>query len=397
MYWIDRRFALKTLWARQETTARALLPHVLSQVYSLHHSPGDPVLFAADTCFAALRLADWSCLFVLPPFSERALQLFNTKTAATDMASESELTDSGRAQTLLKKEWFVPLSSQLQSAVNLFLTMTAEITVRDVFPSGDSPMRPEARLAQQQHNGRTSDEDVRKLIAGIPTVHNHNQYRLEVAWQEAIRAGDLLALNKAFQIPTIGEEGMLGPTKLRSLINHANLMNVLSSRAAIAAGVSVEDAYTLSDKLFIAAERCTTEDEALAMRYYITKAFTLQVRQYKDQEGESLKPTAVSVAMDYVKKHIYDKFTLSDIANAAGVSTAALEKSFRRATGQPLGTYIQAERLKIARDLLVNTDTKIGEIAELLGFADTGHFCRVFRKTNALTPLRYRQILRRGA
>jgi len=98
--------------------------------------------------------------------------------------------------------------------------------------------------------------------------------------------------------------------------------------------------------------------------------------------------------MEYIEKHLYEPLALTDIAQSVGVSSGALQQRFRRNLGLPIGNFILSRKLSIACDLLVNSDTSIADIAELLCFADTSHFCRVFKKKYQMTPLHYRKVLK---
>lgn len=113
-------------------------------------------------------------------------------------------------------------------------------------------------------------------------MHNHNQLRNEVLIQEAVREGNVEKLRWAYCLPPKGKAGILGFTPLRSWQNHAHLQNVLASRAAIDAGITPEESYTLSDKLFLAVESITDPLMAKHMRYVIARDFTELVHHHKE-------------------------------------------------------------------------------------------------------------------
>ena len=48
-------------------------------------------------------------------------------------------------------------------------------------------------------------------------------------------------------------------------------------------------------------------------------------------------------------------------------------------------------RLAEAQKRLRETNDSIAIIAKSVGFNDTGHFCRTFKKETSLTPLQYRK------
>ena len=55
------------------------------------------------------------------------------------------------------------------------------------------------------------------------------------------------------------------------------------------------------------------------------------------------------------------------------------------------GKFLMEQRILYAKHLLECTNMKLDGIAELAGFTDASHFCRVFRKTYGTTPDSYRK------
>ena len=49
-------------------------------------------------------------------------------------------------------------------------------------------------------------------------------------------------------------------------------------------------------------------------------------------------------------------------------------------------------RLRDAKNLLINTNQKINEIAEQIGYNSADHFSRVFRQTYGMSPAEFRKL-----
>lgn len=377
---IDSEMRIELFLGKDLSVASQIEKLVASDLIGHRRNPGDPVEINTKNPYGSIKLLDGAWLVILPKLTE-----FGQKT----LSGRNSLSTKNR---LLKRNFFENAFEEIDSAlklqINLFLKMIGMITVRDVNPS------PQASGKWNDDEYGYLDREIVELIANTNVVSNHNQYRVEVAIQEAVKTGDLLVLEKAFQIPLKGETGKLGPTELRSKQNLANLVNVLCSRAAINAGVSVEAAYRLSDRLFLAVEETRNLDELAKFFFLIPKAFTLQVRNYKNQLRTTQRPSVINSGMEYIEKHLYEPLSLNDIAQSAGVSTGALQQSFRRNLGQPIGSYILSRRISVACDLLINSETSIADISDLLCFSDTSHFCRVFKKKYLMTPLHYRKVLK---
>jgi len=81
------------------------------------------------------------------------------------------------------------------------------------------------------------------------------------------------------------------------------------------------------------------------------------------------------------------------LAEAMGMSGAALSKSFSRAMGLSLKQYISDMQIKTACELLLFSDSSISEIAGKLGHCDAHYFHRFFKKHMGMTPNAYRKSL----
>lgn len=90
----------------------------------------------------------------------------------------------------------------------------------------------------------------------------------------------------------------------------------------------------------------------------------------------------------------YDKKTaLSDYARRWNYSLPYLSRKFKTETGVTYSEYVMRTRVNEACRLLVNTDKKIAEISELVGYGDVDFFCRVFKKHTGVTPKTFRRAV----
>lgn len=236
-----------------------------------------------------------------------------------------------------------------------------------------------------------SDKDLQKVW----TVRPHNLYRNEVLIQEAIREGDVEKLQWAYQLPNKGKIGILGLTPLRSWQNHAHLHNVLGSRAAIDAGVTPEEAYTLSDKLFLVVETINDPFMAKHMRYVVARAFAEMVHHHRelvgDLGGDSVfEPPLIRKARSIIQKNLTDKITLGGLASKLGCSEQHLCRLFKATHKMSIMQFVTKQRINLAKDLLRESDTSISDIAALLQFSSSAHFCRVFKQQEQLSPAKWR-------
>ncbi len=99
-----------------------------------------------------------------------------------------------------------------------------------------------------------------------------------------------------------------------------------------------------------------------------------------------------SKVLEYIAANLGRTVPLRELARVANMSTSALGKTFRRWTGGSITEYTASLRIRKARQLLEERALPIGEIALKLGFYDSCHFSRIFRKRTGISPREYRKL-----
>jgi len=90
--------------------------------------------------------------------------------------------------------------------------------------------------------------------------------------------------------------------------------------------------------------------------------------------------------------------TVPEMARQSHLTPGYFSRIFRKVTGQSPRDFLVQTRLAQARHLLVETDLRIGEIAERLDYADVYFFSRQFKAKTGMTPsdFRTKTFLRQG-
>jgi AraC-like DNA-binding protein len=98
----------------------------------------------------------------------------------------------------------------------------------------------------------------------------------------------------------------------------------------------------------------------------------------------------VHQAMLRVERRPEQRLTVADLAQEAGLSTAAFARMFRAALGQSPHRYMLRRRVEMAARLLGTGERAIDDIAAACGFCDRYHFTRVFRRHHGMGPAQFR-------
>jgi two-component system response regulator YesN len=99
---------------------------------------------------------------------------------------------------------------------------------------------------------------------------------------------------------------------------------------------------------------------------------------------------------EYLEHHYMDNVSLADAAQRAFLSISHFSALFKKSTGQTFLNYLNHVRIHKAKLLLSETELKIYEIADQVGYVSMPTFNRVFKQTAGLTPAEYRKRREEG-
>jgi len=114
-----------------------------------------------------------------------------------------------------------------------------------------------------------------------------------------------------------------------------------------------------------------------------------QYLQERNRAHESRYTEAVEEVCRLVAERYMEELSLERCAEQVGVSPFMLSKTFKQIKGVNFVDYITSVRIEHAKRLLVETDLKVSEIAERVGYK-APYLIRVFKKIEGITPGQYR-------
>ena len=101
-------------------------------------------------------------------------------------------------------------------------------------------------------------------------------------------------------------------------------------------------------------------------------------------------------AVVFLRRNAYRPLTVEQVAYAVTLARRSLERKFRDRFGRSPLEEISRLRLARAKQLLVQTDKSIAEVAEACGYQTAEYLATRFRKDVGITPLKYRAAARGG-
>lgn len=119
---------------------------------------------------------------------------------------------------------------------------------------------------------------------------------------------------------------------------------------------------------------------------------TMRTISKKESVVPGSQTDSSSYILDYIDKNYMNAISLSDICSGLLFSLPYLCRKFKKDTGFTFISYLQRKRMEQSGRLIANTDKKISEISELVGYQDIKFFNRVFKKHWGMTPGKFRKL-----
>ena len=100
----------------------------------------------------------------------------------------------------------------------------------------------------------------------------------------------------------------------------------------------------------------------------------------------------LTTVIHMMEENIEEPISPSDLARDVGMSTRQLERLFRRYLNRSPKRYYMGLRLQRARNLLLQTDMTVINVALACGFTSPSHFSKCYRNHFGRTPYRERGV-----
>lgn len=114
----------------------------------------------------------------------------------------------------------------------------------------------------------------------------------------------------------------------------------------------------------------------------------------KMNQSGKLGGDGMKSVIDYIERNLKKGISLEDVANHVNISTYYLSKIFKKEMGVNFITYVTDRKMDMAKEMLVNTDIPVLNIALDLAYNEANYFSKAFKKKTGYTPSEYREKYR---
>ncbi|HIW34396.1 MAG TPA: helix-turn-helix transcriptional regulator, partial [Candidatus Paenibacillus intestinavium] len=112
------------------------------------------------------------------------------------------------------------------------------------------------------------------------------------------------------------------------------------------------------------------------------------------ERGRKQDNQLVDQIIQYVnEQYSSENLNISMIGEHFELTPSYLSRQFRDQTGEALLSFINKIRLREAKRLLAEQTMTINDISKNVGYGDINTFHRIFKKSEGITPGKYRELL----
>lgn len=237
-------------------------------------------------------------------------------------------------------------------------------------------------------------DDERLIVEGLRKVVKWEEYRCEVVATAADAVSGAAAIRQYqphilfTDIRMPGDDGLTMLAGLRSEYPDMQVIVLTGYR----------DFQYAQEAIRLGVARFLLKPSKMGEIHEALRAVTERLdKAAPEEEAEALREHSgsflVRQATAYIEGHYAEKLTLQEVADACYVSQWHLSKLLNKHTDGNFYDVLNTVRINAAKRLLRDPSRKIGEIGEMVGYADTAHFARVFKKIVGMSANEYRNSL----
>ena len=122
----------------------------------------------------------------------------------------------------------------------------------------------------------------------------------------------------------------------------------------------------------------------------LSRVSYLPFKEVNIENGNSIGYIAEKMK-EYLQNHAASKFRMEELCRYISRSESQAIKIYKAAYGITPYAYFLNRKIKLAKDMLSNTNLSEKQIADKLNFADEYYFSNVFKQKTGVSPSKYRK------
>lgn len=123
----------------------------------------------------------------------------------------------------------------------------------------------------------------------------------------------------------------------------------------------------------------------------IIRYLSAQFDMMMSASGNPSRDTVLDDVIFYIDHNYKNNIKLETLAPLFGYSSAYLGKIFCKTVGQSFNMYLDSKRIELSKEMLQDSNIKVYEIAEAVGYRNVDYFHKKFKKYVGESPAEYRK------
>ena len=256
----------------------------------------------------------------------------------------------------------------------------------------------------EEHSTATQQTQLRHIRTVFLVLHTGASLRQE--WRNAGKFHTTLTTTGSVHLLTPGPERSLTHrdqldcivvTIEPSYLHRALEDSLLSERVELVERLALEDpqierlvrALLAETKAGAPTGGLFGQSIATGLAVYLAQRYSSSpptLRRHRD----GMPTTRLNRVLEYIAAKLHEDLSLAALAQIAGMNLYYFSRLFKQSTGRSPHRYVLEQSISRAQQFLRSSDMTIFEASVRTGFADQGHFAKVFRRFVGVSPTAYR-------
>lgn len=211
----------------------------------------------------------------------------------------------------------------------------------------------------------------------------------EPALLSAIKGGHFQQARAILNRILTGIYGLAGE-RLEMLKSCILELVVMMSRAAVEAGAEPDSVLGSNYRSLVELAEIDDEED---LSEWLRDMLEIMIERIHRNDAYP-HTLLLNKAVSYMKANLHQQLRRDDVARIAGVSPSHFSKLMTERMGRSFSQLLTQMRVNRAREMLLEADHTLSEIALDCGFCDQSHFNKTFKAATTVSPSDYRKSLK---
>ncbi|RKP51356.1 response regulator [Cohnella endophytica] len=208
-------------------------------------------------------------------------------------------------------------------------------------------------------------------------------YEKELLWGQYLRNGDERALDVLDE--WFDASGESGSDQAYAMMK-STVQQLLLTASKIFSALNLSLLDTGYDELY---DKLHTYSDSIRLRDALRSFAEISLERINRSKSTSYRKEIEQVR-SYIDERFGEEISLQRLSTEVYMNTNYLCTLFKSEVGETIHQYITRVRMDKAKQLLQQTDLKIFEVSEIVGFSNTSHFSQAFKKYTGYSPVDYK-------